>query len=182
MISVIVPTFNRAALLRASLESLARQSISPNEFEVVVVDDGSSDETASVCNTFSSRMDVRYFRIENSGISAAKNLGVLASAGSILLFFDDDDVAHRHLLFEHLRKHRQHREENVAVLGYTAWAPSLHVSELMHYVTEVGCFLFSYPNLTDGQELDFTYFWGGRSSCKRSLLITRGVFRQEFGF
>src|SRR5687768_10329428 len=97
VISVIIPTWNRAALLRESLESLATQSLPSSEFEVVVVDDGSSDHTGQVCRELSSRVSLRYFRIENSGISAAKNLGVFAAAGSILVFFDDDDVAHPHL-------------------------------------------------------------------------------------
>src|SRR5262245_58160245 len=136
LISVVIPTFNRAELLRASLESLACQSLGPDRFEVVVVDDGSIDATRDVCVQLSPRMRLRYLHIENSGISAAKNLGIFAATGRILLFFDDDDVADQHLLREHLQSHRQHPEETVAVLGYTTWAPSLHVSELMHFVTE----------------------------------------------
>jgi GT2 family glycosyltransferase len=182
LISVVIPTCNRAGLLRPSLESLACQSLPTDRFEVVVVDDGSTDETRDVCLELSTRMPLKYFYIENSGISAAKNLGVFASVGSILVFFDDDDVAHPHLLREHLRIHQQYPDENAAVLGYTEWAPRLRVTELMHFVTEVGCFLFSYPNLADGQILDFTYFWGGRSSCKRSFLIRQGVFNQLFRF
>ncbi len=49
----------------------------------------------------------------------------------------------------------------------------------MEYVTEIGQHLFSYKNLEDGQRLDYTYFWGGRSSCKRSLLTTYGSFDQD---
>ena len=52
----------------------------------------------------------------------------------------------------------------------------------MHFVTEVGQFLFSYPNLTEGQVLDFSYFWGGRSSCKREFLLEHGVFNPIFRF
>jgi hypothetical protein len=49
----------------------------------------------------------------------------------------------------------------------------------MEYVTEIGQHLFSYKNLEDGQRLDYTYFWGGRSSCKRALLTTHGSFDQD---
>ena len=52
----------------------------------------------------------------------------------------------------------------------------------MHFVTEVGCFLFSYPSLKHGDVLDYTYFWGGRSSCKRSLLLQFGIFNPVFRF
>src|SRR5688572_14122550 len=168
LISVIVPTFNRAALLQSSLESLAGQTLERHLYETVVVDDGSTDSTREVCQCFSARMKLKYFRIDNSGIAAAKNLGVFASSGSILLFFDDDDFADRNLLLEHAEFHRRHTDENIAALGYTTWFPTLPVNHVMHYVTDVAHFLFAYGPLTDGQVLDYTYFWGGRLSCKRS--------------
>lgn len=182
LISVIIPTYNRAELLRLSLKSLERQSLPKRAFEVIVVDDGSSDHTRQVCREIEKTLTLRYVSQANSGISTAKNLGVFTAQAPILFFFDDDDVADRNLLKEHLRSHREHPEENVAVLGYTTWDASLEVTPVMHYVMDVGQFLFAYKSLRDGQELDFTYFWGGRSSCKRSLLVKHGVFRQQFRF
>jgi hypothetical protein len=52
----------------------------------------------------------------------------------------------------------------------------------MHFATEVGCFLFSYPHLEPGRPLDFGHFWGGRSSCKRGFLLDHGVFNPVFRF
>jgi len=167
-------------MLADTLESFAAQSIPTNRYEVVVVDDGSKDATPEVCRDFGSRMQLRYLHIENSGISAAKNTGILASHGRILLFCDDDDIADSHLLEEHLKAHKQYPQESVAILGYTTWAPTLSVTPLMHYVTDIRRFLFAYGDLKDGQMLDFTYFWGGRSSCKRSFLAKHGVFNRQF--
>ena len=167
-------------MLGATLESFAAQSVPKNQYEVIVVDDGSKDATPEVCRDFGSRMQLRYLHIDNSGISAAKNTGILAAHGRILLFADDDDIADRHLLKEHLKAHKQFPQENVAVLGYTTWAPALFVTPLMRYVTEIGRFLFAYGDFKDGQILDFTHFWGGRSSCKRSFLAKRGVFNRQF--
>jgi GT2 family glycosyltransferase/glycosyltransferase involved in cell wall biosynthesis/uncharacterized protein YukE len=181
-ISVVIPTFNRAAMLSKTLESFAAQSIPKHRYEVIVVDDGSKDTTAEVCRNFSARIHLSYLYIDNSGISAAKNTGIVASRGQILLFFDDDDIADPHLLEEHLKAHEQHPQENVAVLGYTTWAPTLSITPLMRYITEIGRFLFAYGDLKDGQMLDFTYFWGGRSSCKRSFLDKRGIFNPNFRF
>jgi GT2 family glycosyltransferase len=182
LISVVVPTFNRAALLGSSLQSLASQSIEKGLYEVIVVDDGSTDDTREICQSFTERMRLKYFHIDNSGIAAAKNLGIFTSSGSLLLFFDDDDFADRNLLQEHVEFHRKHPDENIAALGYTTWFPSLSVNKVMHYVTEVAHFLFAYGSLTEGQVLDYTYFWGGRSSCKRSLLVHNGIFNQQFRF
>jgi len=167
-------------MLSATLESLANQSLQKNRYEVVVVNDGSEDTTPEVCRDFASRIELKYLRIDNSGTSAAKNTGILASRGKVLLFFDDDDIADRRLLEEHLKAHKQHRAENVAVLGYTTWAPTLSVTPLMRYVTDIGRFLFAYGDLKDGQMLDFTYLWAGRSSCKRSFLAKHGVFNRQF--
>jgi hypothetical protein len=131
---------------------------------------------------FARLVNLGYFRIRNSGIAAAKNVGIFTSTGSILVFFDDDDVADRHLLKEHLRTHQLNPQENVAVLGYTVWNPDLTVTPLMKYVTDIGQILFAYRDLRDSQTLGFTYFWGGRSSCKRSLLVNNGIFNQQFTF
>jgi cellulose synthase/poly-beta-1,6-N-acetylglucosamine synthase-like glycosyltransferase len=181
-ISVIVPTFNRAGMLEAALESLTNQSVPQNQYEVIVVDDGSTDTTSEVCKRFWSCMNLKYARIENSGISAAKSVGVAASSSPLLLFFDDDDIADQQLLQEHIKTHRANPQEGVAVLGYTTWAPTLAVTPVMEYVTGIGHFLFAYTDLEDGQILDFTYFWGGRSSCKRTLLAKHGVFNQQFRY
>jgi len=177
-ISVVIPTYNRAPLLERSLESLTEQTLPRDAFEVVVVDDGSSDWTERVCKRLGEELHLRYFRIENSGISAAKNLGLFASQAPLVLWFDDDDIADPALLQAHIDAHEAHPEENVAVLGYTAWASELEVTPLMEYVTEIGKILFSYPEIEDGQMLNWTYFWGGRSSCKRSFLTQYGSFDQ----
>ncbi|MBN2298378.1 MAG: glycosyltransferase, partial [Deltaproteobacteria bacterium] len=182
LISIIIPTYNRAGLLCRSLESLISQSIAKDDYEVIVIDDGSTDETKDVCEQLADELPLFYLRQQNAGISAAKNLGIFAARASILFFFDDDDIADGRLLEEHLKTHETYPQENIAVLGYTTWAPELRINRVMQFVTEIGHFLFSYSHLKDGQECDFTYFWGGRSSCKRSLLVKHGVFDQQFRF
>ncbi len=67
----------------------------------------------------------------------------------------DDCIADRRLLEEHLKAHKRHPQENVAVLGYTTWAPTLSVTPLMHYVTDVGRFLFAYGDLKGGADARF---------------------------
>jgi len=179
-ISIVIPTFNRAGLLRGSLDSLSRQTLAADDYEVVVVNDGSSDATEAVCKEYASRLRLRYLYIKNSGIAAAKNLGIFAASAPLLLFFDDDDLAAPTLLEEHLRAHREHPGENVAILGYTAWAPSVEVTPVMEYIVDIGQQLFAYKNVKHWQRLDYTYFWGGRSSCKRAFLAAHGIFNQSF--
>ncbi|HEY3612592.1 MAG TPA: glycosyltransferase, partial [Gaiellales bacterium] len=181
-LSVVIPTHDRAGLLRDALESIARQSVAHDRFEVVVVDDGSTDDTGEICAELSGRLPLRYLKIANAGIAAAKNAGILAARGAVVLFLDDDDVADPELIAEHLRVHAERPGEHVAVLGHTTWGDWLEVTPLMRFVTDVGHQLFAYDGLEDGQVLDFTWFWGGRSSCKRSLLLRRGLFNPAFTF
>src|SRR5262245_50750930 len=102
LLSVIVPTRNRAQLLRSLLRSLVEQTLPAREFEVVVVDDGSTDETPAICREAGRDLRLQYHRLPASGISAAKNVGIFAATGSIILFFDDDDLADADLCREHL--------------------------------------------------------------------------------
>ena len=104
------------------------------------------------------------------------------SQGEIIVLLDDDDIAVPELLVEHLSTHKAHPEDNVAVLGYTDLAPEIATDPLMHFVTEDGAFLFSYADIRHGQVLGFSYFWGGRSSCKRRFLLQHGMFDSVFRF
>jgi len=88
-IGVIIPTYNRAHLIAPTLASIVGQSCPPDE--VVVVDDGSTDDTESVVRGFPS---VRYIRIENSGQCHARNVGVAATATRWIAFCDSDDLWH----------------------------------------------------------------------------------------
>src|SRR5262249_46182195 len=149
------------------------------DFEVVVVDDGSGDTTRAVLDRFAGRLPLVAVTIEHAGRSAAKNIGALAAQGRLVLFFGDDGVASPSRVRADLRAHARHPREEIAVLGHTTWSPDLVVSPVMHYVTDVGMLLFSYPELTPGQQLDFRYFWEGRVSCKRALLLANGLHDQR---
>lgn len=87
-VSVIIPTYNRATLLQESVESALSQDY--ENIEVIVVDDGSTDETENIARSFGSR--IVYLKQKNSGPSAARNLGILYSSGDYLMFLDSDDV------------------------------------------------------------------------------------------
>lgn len=88
-VSVVLPTYNRAPLLGRALRSVLEQSF--GDFEVLVIDDGSTDETAGVVATFSDPR-VRYVQLaRNTGAGAARNVGIRMSKGKFLAFQDSDD-------------------------------------------------------------------------------------------
>jgi len=96
-ISVLVPTYNRADLLPLCLESVFQQSVPP--FEVIVIDDGSTDRTPEILREYGDR--IRHIPKPNGGKSSALNLGLDAVRGDYIWIIDDDDIALPHAL-EHL--------------------------------------------------------------------------------
>lgn len=94
--SVIVCTYNRSPLLKRLLESLACQTAPVDTFEIIVVDDGSGDDTAAVCSSLAARMpNMKYIPMAcNSGLSTAGNRAVTEAGGEYLLFTDDDCIPH----------------------------------------------------------------------------------------
>ncbi len=94
MISVIIPTFNRAPMLAAAVDSVFSQSLLPAE--VIIVDDGSTDDTEQGVLSLGAAapVAVRYLRQPNRGPAAARNAGIIMAGEKILAFLDADDQWH----------------------------------------------------------------------------------------
>lgn len=106
LISVIIPTFNRSHILTKAIESVTSQS---NEnWELIIVDDGSTDDTQEKVEEFLTDRRIKYFFQQNSGVSVARNAGVDRSSGEYLIFLDSDDTFHPDLI-QQLNNERFHR-------------------------------------------------------------------------
>jgi glycosyltransferase involved in cell wall biosynthesis len=88
-VSVVIPTYNRAHCIGRAIDSALQQTVPPHE--ILVIDDGSTDDTESVVEAIASRL-VRYVRKENAGVSSARNLGVELATGRWIAFLDSDDT------------------------------------------------------------------------------------------
>jgi glycosyltransferase involved in cell wall biosynthesis len=88
MVSVVLPTYQRATWLPATVQSILRQTHAP--LEILIVDDGSTDETAEVCRALPD--PVRYLRQENAGVSAARNRAIAEARGTWIALADSDDL------------------------------------------------------------------------------------------
>jgi glycosyltransferase involved in cell wall biosynthesis len=117
--SVVVPTYNRAELLRRTLDSLAGQQLPRTSFEVLVVDDGSSDHTAELVGSYHDRLELRYFFQPDEGwrVAQARNVGISRARAEVCVFVDSGVVLHSGCLRAHLDRHRQ-ADRPTAVLGY----------------------------------------------------------------
>lgn len=176
-ISIVLPTFNRRARLERVLAGLDRQSVDPNCFEAVIVDDGSTDDTQE----WLAKNDRRKYRVtairqQNGGPAKARNTGIAAATGEYVLFLDDDVEPTPELVAEHLRCHEL--EKGVVVMGPLASLP--------HYdqpwvAWEQAKLEAQYVSMLRGDwEPSFRQFWTGNASVAKADVLAAGGFDPAF--
>jgi peptidoglycan/xylan/chitin deacetylase (PgdA/CDA1 family)/GT2 family glycosyltransferase len=104
-LSVIIPTFNRRRVLQRTLPALAAQDLPPEDYEVIIVMDGSTDGTAELLRGWKPRCAFRALEAPHRGPGAARNLGIRNAVGELVLFLDDDLIAGPDLLRRHCASH-----------------------------------------------------------------------------
>lgn len=91
LISIIIPAFNCEKSIKRTIESITSSNL--KDYEIVIVNDGSTDNTASICNKLCSQYSfIKYSEQENGGVSAARNRGISLATGEYIMFFDADDT------------------------------------------------------------------------------------------
>jgi glycosyltransferase involved in cell wall biosynthesis len=176
-ITIVLPTFNRRPRLERVLAGLDRQSVAPECFEVVIVDDGSTDDTQEWLSRNSNRRyAVTALRQVNAGPATARNAGIAAARGKFLLFIDDDVEPTEDLVAEHLRCHEA--EAGVVVIGPLASLP--------HYAQpwvawEQAKLEAQYTAMLRGDwQPSFRQFWTGNASVPKADVLAVGSFDPSF--
>ncbi|MGN0163989.1 MAG: glycosyltransferase family 2 protein, partial [Candidatus Ornithomonoglobus sp.] len=90
LVSVIIPAYNVERYINRCVDSIIEQSY--KNIEILIIDDGSTDKTSEVCRGYTDKYEnIKYFHIENSGVGAARNIGIRNAHGEIMYFVDSDD-------------------------------------------------------------------------------------------
>ena len=182
-LSVIIPTYNRKDILKKCLTAFFNQTYPQNMYEIIVVDDGSTDGTEEMIKTMinDSSYELRYFKQENKGPAAARNVGIRNAKKDLVLFIGDDIITIGTLLEEHVKWHKLHPEENVAILGYVTWSPEIKVTPFMKWLEESGA-QFGYPLIKNPDDVSYNFFYTSNISMKRQFLLKYGLFDEDFPY
>ncbi|NOQ32202.1 MAG: glycosyltransferase [Helicobacteraceae bacterium] len=105
MVSVVIPTYNRASFLQRAIKSVLKQSKTVNE--IIIIDDGSTDNTKELLSKFP---QVKYIYQKNSGVSSSRNRGIKEASSEWIAFLDSDDEWHKNKIEKQLEYHSQNSE------------------------------------------------------------------------
>ena len=170
-VSVVIPSQDRREMLERCLGELAHQDVAPGAFEVIVVDDGSSDGAPEMVEALETPYELRLLRRDRGGPAAARNAGIEASAGRICLLIDNDIVASPHLVAAHLEGHARH-ERALGVGPLTQipprardWFAHTFAAEWNKHYDDLG-----------GRPATWMDCYGGNFSAPRAALVENGGY------
>ena len=123
LISIIMPVYNTGNILNKTVESIINQTFT--DFELIIIDDGSKEETARLCDTFSAQVSrIKVIHKENGGTCAARNLGIDIAKGEYITFCDHDDVYDARILEKEIKLIKQQDDKyEMAIVG------AIHISD-----------------------------------------------------
>lgn len=177
-LSVVIPTYNRADILKLCLERLLAQK--GVDFEVIVVDDGSTDDTEKMMGEAQGDI-VRYIRQTHFQQGVARNRGVAEAKGDIIVFIGDDILVQPEFLKTHWEAHQRMSAENVVVLGFTTWDPLIEINDYMKFLESSG-WQFGYGFLRPGfveRAGRYKFFYTSNLSMKKSF-FEKEKFNESF--
>src|SRR5450759_669360 len=120
-VSIVIPTYNRRSVLTQTLPTVFGQDFSPDDYEVIVVVDGSSDGTVEMLRTYTPRCAFRVLEQVNRGPAVARNNGLAVARGDLVLFLDDDIRCEQDLIRQHVMSHDN--SERLVIHGPILIAP-----------------------------------------------------------
>jgi len=176
MFSLVIPTHNRAAILRRSMAYLLQLEGIEN-CEIIVVNDGSTDDTAAVLEEFRQAASnlVRVFTLPNSGPARARNCGVKAARNERILFVDDDVFPRPGMLQSHARLLDQ---GYTGSQGLLVWHEDVPITPLIRYIDSRGS-QFAFDQVQDQTQLKFSHVYTGNLAVLRSAVLAAGGFDEE---
>jgi glycosyltransferase involved in cell wall biosynthesis len=175
-VSVVIPTRNRSALLAETIERVECQSVSRDRYEVIVIDNDSSDDTRQVLEKKAkSYSNLRQGYQEKPGAAATRNAGLRLAKGDLILFIDDDVQAEPGLIQAHLDWHRNNA--NTSVIGAVSMPWGDTSDPFLRYLRD---HRILNPYTPSKGPIDFSYYHTCNVSTPTQLLFNVGGFNENF--
>ena len=173
-ISVVIPAYNCLELLKSTLVSLEKQDLDHHDFEVIVIDDGSTDDTQTFLQSYQGPLNlIGLVNQENLGRARTRNRGIEQAQGELIVFLDaDTEAATPDFLDRHLRAQAKGAQVSV---GFRIFHPDLKKTGIMHYLEKRGA-----AKHAAGAEIPGRYFVSCNASAPRTVLIDEGGFDHHF--
>ncbi|HSS99881.1 MAG TPA: glycosyltransferase [Terriglobales bacterium] len=178
-ISLIVPTFNRLPILKKCMAALEKQTFPAKDFEVVVIDDGSSDGTEAMMQEYRPPFRLQYLRQANSGTGAARRNGVAHAKGEYLLLMNDDTICDPDVIEQHIQIQRERASERWAVLGNFEYPAEAHQRAFTHFL-RTGSFMFPQIDMEAGFPYPYSHFITCNLSIRRQAVVEAGSFDSTY--
>jgi glycosyltransferase involved in cell wall biosynthesis len=117
--SIVIPTYNKSALLTYTLDSLMTQSVDYRLLEIIVVDDGSTDSTTRIIRAYKNKMHIKYFYQEDKGyrVATARNVGIENASSDIVILMDSGVILNTTCIDDYIQSYR-FDQEPAAMIGY----------------------------------------------------------------
>jgi glycosyltransferase involved in cell wall biosynthesis len=189
-VSVVMPVYNQFDSLKLTLSAFQFQVIDPKYFEIIVVDDGSTDNLGKDGAAYIRSIDtiqVIYSRLEHSGRSVARNVGIKKAKGDLIVFCDSDRMPMPHFLSRHYALHQTHdivigcscdyfgKQFNLQEMN---WDHLKQYSRIPNYLKRISAIYNTHGD--SDSPLTWLSFLVGNSSVKKYLLQSAGYFDERF--
>ncbi|MEW6418474.1 MAG: glycosyltransferase [Nitrospirota bacterium] len=201
LVSVIMPTYNRASYLKDAVESVLCQTF--GDLELIIIDDGSTDNTEEIIKTYLKDVRVRYIKQKNSGAAAARNRGIAESTGRIIGFIDSDDIWMKDKLLIQMSVLQAFEEVGVVCSDFSAKLQNriIEQSHIRKYFSVFDDYGLSYDSVFEHKDVLHLHGFGevavyrGRiyetmifgnciltstALCRREVFDTAGIFDTSF--
>jgi len=183
-VSVIIPAYNRSSVTEKCIRAICNQSVDSDFYEVILVDDHSTDNTKELSEVLSLEFpNIRYYRNEiNFGRSKTRNIGISMAVGQWLIFLDNDLIVD----YDFIKVYSDaflNATDSYAFLGKTCY-PSTETakSNLYRYLESRAVHNQIYSKTSPNKCLDFKFFAGGNSACSRNAAIEIGCFDEKLRY
>jgi len=178
---VVIPTHNRSLILEKCLNSLAVQTLNSNKFEVIVADDGSTDNTAYMLEMIKEELpyDLTVINLQKGGPSKARNEAIKMAKGGVCLIINDDAIADVEMVERHLAIHEQFGNNNkITVVGNRKTHPK-YKRNIMNYIYD-NLPLYIPLNKIESGFYDPSHFITFNLSASRKAFDKYGFFDEDF--